>query len=222
MVPVLWPIVERALIRYLPERQRGSALGDLREDYEKQRASRGVWRSELWLLRESASLVAAYRAARRGASVATLPTDIHRETTMRSRARNLVEHLWKDARHAGRGLRRSPGFTAAAVLTLALGIGATTAIFSVVYGVLLKPLPFHEPDRLVALYHVTPGPPQRDSQSDATYFTYRDNGRVFEDIGLWNTGNVSVIRNGAPEQVRALRVTDGMLSLLGVHPHSAG
>ena len=100
----------------------------------------------------------------------TLPADIHPETTMRSRAKNLVEHLWKDARHAGRGLRRSPGFTATAVLTLALGIGATTAIFSVVYGVLLKPLPFPDPARLVALYHVTPATP-RDFQGDATYFT---------------------------------------------------
>ena len=56
----------------------------------------------------------------------------------------------------------------------------------------------------------------RDFQSDATYFTYRENGRVFEDIGLWNTGNVSVVRNGAPEQALALRVTAGTLSLLGV------
>jgi putative ABC transport system permease protein len=215
MAPVLWPIVERALTGYLPERQRGSTLGDLREDYDKQRAIRGLWRSELWLLRESASLVVAYRAARRGASAPTLPTDIHRETTMRSRAKNLVEHLWKDARHAGRGLRRNPGFTATAVLTLALGIGATTAIFSVVYGVLLKPLPFPDPARLVALYHVTPATP-RDFQGDATYFTYRENGRVFEEVGLWNTGNVSVVRNGAPEQVQALRVTAGTLSLLGV------
>jgi predicted permease len=79
----------------------------------------------------------------------------------------------------------------------------------------LKPLPFSEPDRLVALYHVTPAS-QRDIQGDATYFTYRDNSRVFEDIGLWSAGDVSVTRHGAPEQVNALRVTDGALSLLGV------
>ena len=107
-----------------------------------------------------------------------------------------------------------------AVLTLALGIGATTAIFSVVYGVLLKPLPFHEPDRLVALYHRGARVRRQPKlpQSPATYFTYRDNARVFEDIGLWNAGDVSVNRSGEPEQVKALRVTDGMLPLLGVRP----
>ena len=96
-----------------------------------------------------------------------------------------------------------------------MGIGATTAVYSVVQGVLLKPLPFRDPDRLVALYHVTPASP-KDIQGAATYFTYRDHGQVFEDIGLWQAGNVAVIRSGVPEQVRALRVTDGTLSLLEV------
>jgi putative ABC transport system permease protein len=220
-VPVLWPIVERALTRYLPERRSASTLGDLREDYEKERAIRGRWRAELWLLRETTSLVVTYRAARRGVSVrAHLPRDMREVTNMRSRASNLVERLVKDARHAARGLARTPGFSATAVLTLALGIGSTTAIFSVVYGVLLKPLPFGDPDRLVALYHLAPGfgPGTNGPQGAASYFTYRDHGRVFEDIGLWSTDNVSIIRNGTPEQVRALRVTDGTLSLLGARP----
>lgn len=129
---------------------------------------------------------------------------------------DVVRHL----RYAARILWKQPGFSAVAVITLALGIGATTAIFSVVYSVLLKPLPFHEPDRLVALYHLAPGfgGARKGPQSPATYFTYRDNARVFEDIGLWNAEDVSVNRSGEPEQVKALRVTDGTLSLLGVHP----
>jgi predicted permease len=132
--------------------------------------------------------------------------------------RTLPDFL-RNLRYVARILWKQPGFSAVAVLTLALGIGATTAIFSVVYGVLLKPLPFYEPDRLVALYHVAPGFGTNElPQSPATYFTYRDNARVFEDIGLWNTGDVSVNRSGEPEQVRALRVTDGTLSLLGVRP----
>jgi predicted permease len=120
-------------------------------------------------------------------------------------------------------LWKQPGFSAGAVLTLALGIGATTAIFSVVYGVLLKPLPFQAPDRLVALYHLAPGFGTRTlPQSPATYFTYRDNARVFEDIGAWSAANVSIIRHGEPEQAPALMISDGMLSLLGVRPLLGG
>ena len=135
-------------------------------------------------------------------------------------AEHVLAALVQNLRYAARILWKQPGFAAVAVLTLALGIGATTAIFSVVYGVLLKPLPFHEPDRLVVLYHLAPGfgGASKWPQSPATYFTYRDNARVFEDIGVWNPEDVSVNRSGEPEQVRALRVTDGMLSLLGVRP----
>lgn len=125
--------------------------------------------------------------------------------------------LRQDVRHTARRLVAQPVFSATAVATLALGIGATTAIFSVVYGVLLKPLPFERPDELVALYHVTPAS-QTDRQSAATYFTYRDHGRVFQGLGLWSIGDVSVMRAGEPEQVQALRVTSGVLSSLGVRP----
>jgi hypothetical protein len=133
---------------------------------------------------------------------------------------HVVTDLLRNLRHAARILWKQPAFAGVAVLTLALGIGATTAIFSVVYGVLLKPLAFHESDRLVALYHLAPGfgGARKLPQSPATYFTYRDNARVFEDIGLWTAEDVSINRSGEPEQVKALRVTDGMLSLLGVQP----
>lgn len=93
---------------------------------------------------------------------------------------NLIEHSWMDLKHAGRMVRRSPGFAVTAALTLGLGIGATTAIFSVVYGVLLKPLPFPDSDRLVSLLHTMPDGAR--NHGPATYFTYRDNQRVFEDL----------------------------------------
>jgi len=116
-------------------------------------------------------------------------------------------------------LQRSPGFTVVAVVTLALGIGATAAIFSVVYGVLLKPLPFHEPERLVGLYHRGPGvnlPVM--NQGPATYFTYLDNQRSFEGIGAWDRQEVSITGRGEPERVEALAVTDDTLPLLRVQP----
>jgi putative ABC transport system permease protein len=118
-----------------------------------------------------------------------------------------------------RGLLARPLFTAAAVLTLGLGIGANTAIFSVVYGVLLKPLPFHEPDRLVGVWHEAPGLGMPVvPQGPATYFTYRESGRAFEDIGLWREQTVSITGRGEPEQVPVLMVTDGILPVLRVQP----
>ena len=120
-------------------------------------------------------------------------------------------------RHAWRRLVAATLFTTVAVVTLAVGIGANTAIFSLVYGVLLKPLPLDEPERLVAVWHTAPGIiPGPLNQSPATYLTYRDHGRVFEDIGLWDDDAVAVTGRQEPERVDALRVTDGVLGVLGV------
>ena len=124
--------------------------------------------------------------------------------------------VWQDLRYATRTFRKQTGFAATAVLTLALGIGATTAIFSVVYGVLLKPLPFHDPERLVSLLHRGPGANlETMNQGPAMYLTYRDNQRAFEAIGAWDANQVSVTGRGDPEQVEALSVTDTTMSLLG-------
>jgi predicted permease len=110
-------------------------------------------------------------------------------------------------------------FTLIAVFTLALGIGANTAIFSVIRGVLLKPLPFDDADRLVGLWHTAPGLGiPLLNMAPSYYFTYREDGRVFEDVGLWNGGAVSVTGTGEPERVQVLFVTDGTLSLLHVNP----
>jgi predicted permease len=134
-------------------------------------------------------------------------------------ARFLPGDLWQDIRYAARMFSKQPGFAAATILTLALGIGASTAIFSVVYGVLLKPLPFQEPERLVSVMHSAPtlGLPGVN-HGPATYFTYRDNQRVFEDIGAWEGDDVSITGRGDPEQVEVLTVSDGTLPLLRVQP----
>ncbi len=122
-------------------------------------------------------------------------------------------------RHALRRLRKTPAFTLTAIITLGAAIGANVLIFSVVNGVLLKPLPFADPSRLVGVWHTAPGvmagPLQ---QSAATYLMYREDGKVFQDIGLWDDSSVTLTGRGDPEQVESLSVTDGTLPLLGVTP----
>jgi predicted permease len=114
---------------------------------------------------------------------------------------------------------RAPLFTSVAVVTLGLGIGANTAIFSVVRGVLLKPLPFDQPETLVGVWHTAPGiGVPLLNQAPAFYLTYREEGRTFEDIGLWDTTAVAVTGIGEPERVTALEVTDGTLAVLRVQP----
>ena len=126
---------------------------------------------------------------------------------------------WTGLGHALRRLMRAPLFTAVTLLTLAVGIGANTAIFSVIYGVLLKPLPFAEPERLVSVWHTAPGLGiPLLNQSPSTYFIEREQSRVFQDIGLWNTGSASITGKGEPERVLTLNVTDGTLPLLGMAP----
>ncbi len=118
-----------------------------------------------------------------------------------------------------RRLGRTPLFTAISILTLGVGIGANAAIFSVVYGVLLKPLPFVEPERLVGMWHRAPGMNiDLLNQSPATYFTYRDNARVFTGIGLYTTFQVTLTGRGEPERVPVLAVTENVLPLVGSQP----
>ena len=130
-----------------------------------------------------------------------------------------VDSVGRDLRYALRGLARRPAFTFAAVLTLALGIGATTAIFSVVYSVLIKPLPYPNADELVRIRHTAAGISTPIFGREPTmYLTYRDENRTFASIGLWQEDSATLTDRGEPERVRALRVTDGTLQALGVQP----
>ena len=122
-------------------------------------------------------------------------------------------------RHLFRRLSRAPMFTVVTIMTLAIGIGANTAIFSVLRGVLLKPLPYPNPERLVGVWHTAAleNLPTVNA-SPSTYFTYREEGRVFEDQGVWRGDSVSITGVAEPEQVPCLFVTDGVLPMLGVQP----
>jgi putative ABC transport system permease protein len=122
-------------------------------------------------------------------------------------------------RHILRRMTHTPMFTAIAVATLAVGIGANTAIFSVIEGILLKPLPYPHSDDLVAVDHTAFG----DNVAHAgmapfLYFTYREQNRTLEDLGMWDTGSVSITGLAEPEQVIELEVTDAILPLLRVQP----
>jgi predicted permease len=118
-----------------------------------------------------------------------------------------------------RRLRRAPMFTGIALITLAVGIGANTAVFTVVEGVLLKPLPYPHPDQLVGIWHVAPGLNLGDvNMAPSNYFIYREQNRTFQDLGLYGGDSVSITGSGEPEQVRALLVTDGLLPVLGISP----
>jgi putative ABC transport system permease protein len=122
-------------------------------------------------------------------------------------------------RHVWRRLRGSPAFTGIVILTLAVGIGANAALFSVLNGVMLKPLPYSHPEQLVGVWETAPGIGIKKLEaSPATYFTFREENRSFQDIGLWRRASASVTGIAEPEEVPSLNVTDGTLAILGVHP----
>ncbi|HEY1341595.1 MAG TPA: ABC transporter permease, partial [Bryobacteraceae bacterium] len=122
-------------------------------------------------------------------------------------------------RHVLRRLGHAPAFTVVTALTLAIGIGANTAIFSVVEGVLLKPLAYPEPEKLIAVDHSAPGISlERAGAAPFLYFTYREQSRTFQDVGMWRPDSMSVTGLAEPEQVDGVDVTDGILPILGAQP----
>ncbi len=132
--------------------------------------------------------------------------------------RRFFPDFWRDLRYAARTLRRQPGFTAAALLTLALGIGATTAVFSVVQHVLLTPLPYEDPDRAVVIWSRWRGF-DKTWVSDAEILDYRSRTSSFTEVGAWGTRQVN-LTGGAEDPVRvgAGDITPNLLSVLGVSP----
>ncbi|MDE3201158.1 MAG: ABC transporter permease [Acidobacteriota bacterium] len=118
-----------------------------------------------------------------------------------------------------RRLLRTPLFTAITLLTLAIGIGANTVVFSVVNGVLLKPLPYTQSDRLVGLWFKAPGVNLPELNMAAfLYFTIREQNKVFDDIGVYSGDAFAVTGNGKPDHVNGLDVSEATLPLLGVKP----
>src|SRR5689334_23345991 len=130
----------------------------------------------------------------------------------------------QDVRYGMRQLRKAPTLAAAAILTLALGIGANSAIFTVLNSVLLRPLPYPHSGELVALHQVAPGAEGlADFEnglllSPSMYFTYAEHNRTFQSLGVWGAGTANATGVAEPEQVRSVAITDGVLQTFSVPP----
>ena len=118
-----------------------------------------------------------------------------------------------------RRLRSAPVFTVLTLVTIAIGVGANAAVFSVLEGVVLKSLPYSRADELVGVWLTAPGVNIRDLPlGEAYYFVFREQNRTFQDLGLYKGDSVNITGDGEPEKVYAMRVTDGTLPLLGIPP----
>ena len=135
-----------------------------------------------------------------------------------------LESILADLKFAFRRLRKSPGFAVTVLLTLAIGIGANTTVFSVINGVLLKPLPYPEPEQLISLRLNAPGAPGlaefRDELrlSASMYFTFARHNRTFQSIGVWQPATASITGVAQPEQVDSAYISDGILQTFNVPP----
>src|SRR5271170_5618821 len=155
-------------------------------------------------------------------ATATARREFGNVTMMEEDSRNVwrwlsIENFFADVRYGLRMLGRNPVFTVVGLLTIAIGIGANAAVFSVVNSVLLKPLNYPKAEELVSLHQTAPGAAGlADFEnglflSPSMYFTYAGQNRSFQSLGVWDTGTANVTGLAEPEQVRVLAVSDGVL-----------
>src|SRR5947207_3034038 len=131
----------------------------------------------------------------------------------------LMNDLWQDLRYGLRVLRQNPGFTLIAVVTLALGIGANTAIFSLVNSILLRPLPYREPAQLVRLIQASPNLGLATlSISQADFAAYHEQNSSFETLAMFNSGGVNLTGQGEPERLSVANVSADYFKVFGVNP----
>jgi predicted permease len=157
--------------------------------------------------------------AQRAAQIELGGVDQVKEQVREVRAGAIIEQVWQDGRYSLRMMRKNPGFTAIAVITLALGIGANTAIFSLVDSILMRPLQYQQPDRLVKLM-------QSDRQigldiwnlSQASFAALRDNSHSLEAVAAYSNGGVNLTGDVEPERVQVTNVTADFFKVLGLPP----
>jgi predicted permease len=150
------------------------------------------------------------------------PVEKTKEECREMRRVTLIENFVRDVRYALRTIRTKPGFSVPALLSLALGIGANIAIFSVVNAVLIRPLPYPKPDKLVGVFNSATfsGQVIKDWPLSLDMYTaYKENARSFEEFGVWTPGAAGIAGTGNPEQVSTVAMTHGVLRALGVKPY---
>ena len=158
-------------------------------------------------------------AARRQALIDMGGAEQVKEQVREARSGSLLETVWRDLRFGARTLRRNPGFTVVAVLTLALGIGANTAIFSLVHGILLRPLPYEQPDRLVIFLQSYPSIGlERWGVSQFLFAQFREQARSFERAAAYTTAGLNLAGLEEPVRLEAAYITAGFTEVLGVRP----
>jgi putative ABC transport system permease protein len=206
----------RLLVRIIravtPEAHREFVVGDTIERATEIERVSGKRAASRWLWREMWRVIVRAPGHRLAVRVTRLSRGAQRE--------KLFGSSWYDVRYTLRGFKRTPGTTAIIVLTLALGIGATTAIFTVVYDVLIKPLSYPDADELVTLRLTRPEHELGDPPGvvDSMYFTLREQSRALEQVGLWSERDLTLIGSGDPERVPGIAITDGALQALNVQP----
>ena len=216
-------------------------MGDLDEEYRRHAVpERGWLRAHAWYWRQAVTSLPwlVRRRGRRdpmrgGEGIEAVPAappaagsggaTRRRLTAFTAAARpSLVQSLaqaGRDLRYGVRSLRLQPGFTAAAVVTLALGIGANTAIFTIVEAVLLRPLPYREPGRLVHVFEIDLAQAERRNASYPEYLDWRRLNRTFEEIAGYDGGSRTLIRDDVAERVDVGQVTANFFRTLGVSPY---
>jgi putative ABC transport system permease protein len=211
-------LAEWVLSRCLPGGSLGrSVLGDLRQDYIETRDRRSATSAGLWYWGQTLAIGGRYIFAK----LARKPRPTQRYRTSHVQAHSLTGSLLQDIRYAARSFVRSPGFTVVAVLTLALGIGANTAVFSVLNGVILKPLRYEEPDRLVRIFQVhARWTPDGGVVTGPAYLDYREMVEGFEDAAAmyYRQPGFTLTGRGLPRRVVTLRVTANYFDVYRIQP----
>ena len=190
------------LTHIVPSDAQDAVVGDLEEEFAEEILPRlGVTRARAWFWLQALSLLCAYGSARRSASRSN--TSAFRSDTMRHDLRDAVRALW-----------RSPAYTVTAIAVLALGIGATSSIFSFVDGVLLRPLPYANPERIVFVWEKPPDG-LRNGVATANFLDWRDENDVFETMSAVSGSMMTLAGTDETQRIQTARVSAGYFEVFG-------